>query len=56
VITIIDTGANLARLLPVLDQMVDERLITTSDLKVIKYVHRGGTDSQQGYVAPLPPV
>lgn len=52
VITIVDTEENLRRLLPVLDQMVGEGLIATSEVEVIKYVHQGGTNSTEQYGIP----
>ena len=41
-----DTQENINKLLPVLDQMVDEGLIAVSDVEVIKYVHQDGVRSQ----------
>ncbi|HLI63554.1 MAG TPA: DUF190 domain-containing protein [Terriglobales bacterium] len=43
---IIDTAENIQRLLPVLDEMVQEGLIAMSDVEVIKYVHQEGLRSQ----------
>ncbi|HXW89613.1 MAG TPA: DUF190 domain-containing protein [Terriglobales bacterium] len=45
-VSVVDTQENINKLLPVLDQMVDEGLIAMSDVEVIKYVHQGGTRSQ----------
>ena len=45
-ISIIDTEENIRRLLPHLDQMVDEGLIAMSDVEVIKYVHQEGVRSE----------
>jgi PII-like signaling protein len=46
VVTIIDSEENIRKLLPVLDEMVDEGLIAMSNVEVIKYVHQDGTRSQ----------
>jgi PII-like signaling protein len=46
VVTIVDSEDNIRRLLPVLDEMVDEGLIAMSDVEVIKYVHESGVRSQ----------
>ncbi len=45
-ISVVDTEENIRKLIPVLDEMVDEGLIAMSDVQVIKYVHQGGTRSQ----------
>ncbi|MHB2009124.1 MAG: DUF190 domain-containing protein [Acidobacteriaceae bacterium] len=45
-LTIIDTKEQIARLLPHLDEMVDEGLIAMSDVEVIRYVHQEGVRSQ----------
>ncbi len=45
-IQIIDTAANIQRLIPALDEMVQEGLIAMSDVEVIKYVHQEGQRSQ----------
>lgn len=45
-VTIIDTKEQIARLLPHLDEMVDEGLIAMSDVEVIRYVHQEGVRSQ----------
>ena len=45
-VQIIDTAENIQRLLPALDEMVQEGLIAMSDVEVIKYVHQGGLRSQ----------
>ncbi len=45
VVTIIDSEENIRKLLPVLDEMVDEGLIAVSEVEVIKYVHEGGARS-----------
>ena len=44
-VQIIDTAENLQRLLPALDEMVQEGLIAMSDVEVIKYVHQDGLRS-----------
>jgi PII-like signaling protein len=41
----VDTQENVSKLLPVLDQMVDDGLIAMSDVEVIKYVHQDGVRS-----------
>jgi len=38
-ISVIDTEEKIRRVLPVLDQMVDEGLIALSDVEIIKYTH-----------------
>lgn len=45
-IQIVDSDENIARLLPVLDEMVTEGLIAISDVEVIKYVHQNGEHPQ----------
>jgi PII-like signaling protein len=45
VVTIIDSEENIQRLLPILDEMVDEGLIAMSHVEVIKYVHEEGARS-----------
>jgi len=45
-VQIIDTAENIQRLLPALDEMVQEGLIAMSDVEVIKYVHQEGLRSQ----------
>jgi len=45
-VQIIDTAENIQRLLPALDEMVQEGLIAMSDVEVIKYVHQEGRRSQ----------
>ena len=45
-VQIIDTAENIQRLLPALDEMVQEGLIAMSDVEVIKYVHQEGHRSQ----------
>jgi PII-like signaling protein len=44
-VSVIDTEENIRRLIPVLDQMVDEGLIATSDVEVVRYVDQGGARS-----------
>jgi PII-like signaling protein len=44
-ISVVDTHENISKLLPALDQMVDEGLIAMSDVEVIKYVHQEGVRS-----------
>jgi len=45
-VSVIDTEQNIGKLIPVLDEMVDEGMIATSDVEVIRYVHQGGERSQ----------
>jgi PII-like signaling protein len=44
-VSVIDTEEKIRKLIPTLDQMVDEGLIAISDVEVIKYVHQGGARS-----------
>jgi PII-like signaling protein len=44
-VSVIDSEENIQKLLPVLDEMVDEGLIAISDVEVIKYVHQSGARS-----------
>jgi uncharacterized protein len=46
-VQVIDTDANIRRLLPALDEMVSEGLIAISDVEVVKYVHQSGVHPQQ---------
>ena len=39
-VAVIDTEANIARFLPVVEQMVSDGLIAISDVEVIRYTHR----------------
>jgi PII-like signaling protein len=41
-VAVIDTEQNLQKLLPALDEMVDEGLIAMSEVEVIRYVHQQG--------------
>jgi PII-like signaling protein len=41
-IAVIDTEEKIRRVLPVLDEMVDEGLIAISDVEIIKYTHSRG--------------
>jgi len=45
-VSIIDTDEKIQKLIPTLDQMVDEGLIAISDVEVIKYVHQEGVRSE----------
>jgi len=47
-VSVVDTEQNLKKLLPALDEMVDEGLIAMSEVEVIRYVH------QQGLRSPAP--
>jgi hypothetical protein len=44
-VSVIDTEENLKKLLPALDEMVDEGLIAMSEVEVIRYVHQEGVRS-----------
>jgi PII-like signaling protein len=42
---VIDSEDKVKKLIPYLDEMVDEGLIAMSEVEVIKYVHQGGARS-----------
>jgi PII-like signaling protein len=44
-VSVVDTHENISKLLPVLEQMVNDGLIAMSDVEVIKYVHQDGVRS-----------
>jgi uncharacterized protein len=44
-VSVIDTEQNINKLLPALDEMVDEGLIAMSEVEVIRYVHQEGVRS-----------
>lgn len=44
-VSVIDIEEKIQKLIPVLDQMVDEGMIAISDVEVIRYVHEGGKRS-----------
>jgi len=44
-VSVIDSEEKIQQLLPFLDQVVDQGLIATSDVDVIKYVHQSGARS-----------
>ncbi len=44
-VSVIDSEEKIQRLLPLLDDMVDEGLIAMSDVEVVTYVHEGGVRS-----------
>jgi uncharacterized protein len=44
-VSVIDTEQNINKLLPALDEMVDEGLIAMSDVEVIRYIHQDGVRS-----------
>ncbi len=44
-VSVIDSEEKIQKLLPFLDEMVEEGLIATSEVEVIKYVHQDGTRS-----------
>jgi uncharacterized protein len=45
-VSVIDSDDKIQKLLPFLDEMVDEGLIAMSEVEVIKYVHQEGVRSQ----------
>jgi PII-like signaling protein len=45
-VSVIDSEDKIQKLLPFLDEVVDEGLIATSEVDVIKYSHQGGSRSQ----------
>ena len=44
-VSVVDTEENLKKLLPALDEMVDEGLIAMSEVEVTRYVHQQGVRS-----------
>jgi len=44
-VSVIDSIEKIQKLLPLLDEMVDEGLIAMSEVEVIKYSHQAGTRS-----------
>jgi PII-like signaling protein len=46
VVSVVDSEEKIRKLIPVLDEMVDEGLIAMSDVEVIKYVHQDGARSK----------
>lgn len=44
-VSVVDSEDKIQKLLPFLDQVVDQGLIATSDVEVIKYVHQEGARS-----------
>jgi uncharacterized protein len=45
-VSVIDSEENIQKLIPYLDEMVDEGLIALSEVEVIKYVHQEGARAQ----------
>ena len=45
-VSVIDSEENIQKLLPFLDEMVDEGLIAMSEVEVIKCVHQEGVRSE----------
>ena len=45
-VTVIDTEEKVGKLIPALDEMVNEGLIAMSEVEVIRYVHQDGFRSQ----------
>jgi PII-like signaling protein len=46
VVTVVDSEEKLQKLLPFLDEVVDNGLIAISDVEVVRYVHQGGMRSE----------
>jgi uncharacterized protein len=44
-VSVVDSEEKIQKLIPILDEMVDEGLIAVSDVEVIKYVHQEGARS-----------
>lgn len=44
-VSVVDSEEKIRKLIPLLDEMVDEGLIAMSDVEVIKYVHQEGARS-----------
>jgi uncharacterized protein len=44
-VSVVDSEEKIQQLIPFLDEVVDEGLIATSEVEVIKYVHQAGTRS-----------
>jgi len=45
-VSVVDSEEKIRKLIPILDEMVDEGLIPMSDVEVIKYVHQDGARSE----------
>lgn len=45
-VSIVDADEKIKKLIPTLDEMVDEGLIAISDVEVIKYIHQNGVRSE----------
>jgi PII-like signaling protein len=45
-VNVVDSEDKIRKLIPFLDEMVDEGLIALSDVEVIKYVHQDGLRAQ----------
>jgi uncharacterized protein len=44
-VSVVDSEEKIQKLIPFLDEVVDQGLIATSEVEVIKYVHQAGTRS-----------
>ena len=44
-VSVIDSEEKIQKLLPILDEMVDEGMIAMSEVEVIKYLHQEGSRS-----------
>jgi PII-like signaling protein len=42
-VSVVDSEEKIQKLIPFLDEVVDQGLIATSEVEVIKYVHQAGT-------------
>jgi len=45
-VSVVDSDEKIQKLIPFLDEVVDQGLIATSEVEVIKYVHQAGTQPQ----------
>jgi uncharacterized protein len=45
-VSVVDTEEKIRRLIPALDEMVDEGLIALSDVEVVRYVHQDGVRAE----------
>lgn len=46
-ISVIDTEEKIRKIIPVLDEMVDEGIVVLSDVEIIKYTHTHSTDEKK---------
>jgi uncharacterized protein len=45
-VSVVDTEEKITKLIPALDEMINDGLIAVSDVEVIRYVHQDGVRSQ----------